>query len=42
MHELTFWASVGIVAVISVALFKLIAGKVGGTVPALADLAAFI
>lgn len=41
-EEIGFWLAVGVVAVVAVALFKLLAGKVGDKVPALADLAAFI
>ena len=41
-ESLSFWTSVGLVAVVAVALFKLLAVKLGGSVPALADLAAFV
>ncbi len=41
-EEIGFWLAVGVVAVVAVALFKLVAGKVGGQFPAMADLAAFI
>lgn len=41
-EELAFWMSVGLVAIVAVAFFKLAAAKFGGSVPALADLAAFI
>jgi UPF0716 family protein affecting phage T7 exclusion len=41
-RELGFWLAVALVAVVGVAGFKLIAAHLGSTVPALADLAAFI
>jgi hypothetical protein len=40
--DLSFWAAVGLVAIAAVAFFKLAAAKLGGRIPALADLAAFI
>jgi hypothetical protein len=40
--ELSFWAAVGLVAIVALALFKFVAAKLGGRVPALADLAAFV
>jgi UPF0716 family protein affecting phage T7 exclusion len=43
MHrEIGFWLAVALVSVIGVAGFKLIAARLGGFVPALADLAAFV
>lgn len=41
-EEVTFWIGVGVVAIVAVALFKVLAGKLGDKFPALADLAAFI
>jgi hypothetical protein len=41
-RELSFWAAVALVSVAAVALFKIAAAHLGGKVPALADLAAFI
>lgn len=40
LDELTYWFTVGLVAVLAVAAFKLLAVK--SNVPALGDLAAFI
>lgn len=43
MHrEFGFWLAVALVAVVGVASFKLVAVKLGGSVPGLAELAAFI
>lgn len=43
MHrEIGFWLAVALVAVIGVAGFKLLAAQLGGSFPALAQLAAFI
>lgn len=41
-EELGFWLAVGLVAVASVAIFKLVGTKVGDQVPAVGQLAAFI
>lgn len=41
-ESLSFWAAVGLVAIAAVAFFKLVAAKLGGRVPALAELAAFV
>lgn len=41
-ESISFWASVGLVAIAAVAFFKLIAAKFGGNVPALAQLATFV
>ena len=41
-EELSFWAAVGLVAIVAVAFFKLAAAKFGGRLPALADLASFV
>ncbi|MGH9042677.1 MAG: hypothetical protein ACRDZ3_20875 [Acidimicrobiia bacterium] len=41
-QELSFWGAVALVAVAAIALFKILAAKVGDRVPALAELAAFI
>lgn len=41
-EDLSFWAAVGLVAIVAVAFFKLAAAKLGGRVPALADLASFV
>lgn len=40
--EVQYWLAVGLVAIAAMAFFKLLAAKVGGKVPALADLAAFV
>lgn len=40
--EVQYWLAVGLVAIASLAFFKLLAAKVGGRLPALADLAAFV
>lgn len=40
--EVQYWLAVGLVAIAAMAFFKLLAAKVGGRVPALADLAAFV
>ena len=43
MHrEIGFWVSVGLVAVVAVALFKLLGAKVGEMFPPLSALANFI
>lgn len=41
-EELVFWATVGLVAVVALAFFKLAAVHLGRQIPALADLAAFV
>ncbi len=41
-EEIGFWLAVGVVAIVALALFKLIAGKVGDKFPAMAELAAFL
>lgn len=41
-EELGFWLAVMLVAVVGVALFKLVAAKVGDRVPGLAELGAFV
>jgi hypothetical protein len=41
-EELGFWAAVGLVAVVAVVVFKLVAGRLGDKVPALGQLADFI
>jgi len=43
MHrDIGFWLAVVLVSIVGEALFKIIAGKFGGSVPVLADLAAFL
>ena len=41
-EELSFWLAVGLVAVASVAIFKVLAAHAGDRFPALRDLGAFI
>lgn len=41
-EELGFWLAVMVAAVVGLALFKLVAAKVGDRVPGLAELAAFV
>ncbi len=41
-EEVSFWVAVGLIAVASVVLFKLMAAKVGDRWPALAEVGAFI
>lgn len=41
-EELGFWLAVALVAVAGVAIFKLVGARVGESVPAIGQLAAFI
>ncbi len=41
-EELGFWITVMIAAVVGVALFKILAAKVGTSIPGLAQLAQFV
>jgi len=41
-EELGFWFTVMIAAVVGIAFFKIIAAKLGNTIPGLAQLAQFV